>query len=167
MPIARPTHPLGPILTQVACSSPTATRLRAGLVAGIGFAILLTAGTLKPDVSGLGTHEQLGLPPCSLVALTGYPCPTCGMTTAFAHSARGQFLSAVKAQPAGLILALATALTTILAMRSVLTGRRWSINWYRVRPFKTAIALCLMLLGSWVFKIVLGVVSGVLPVRLL
>ena len=32
----------------------------------------------------MGTHQQLGLPPCNFVTLTGYPCPACGMTTSFA-----------------------------------------------------------------------------------
>ncbi|MGE3821953.1 MAG: DUF2752 domain-containing protein, partial [Isosphaeraceae bacterium] len=46
----------------------------------VAFAV---ASWLEPDPSGFGTHRQLGLPPCHFAWVTGKPCPTCGMTTAF------------------------------------------------------------------------------------
>jgi hypothetical protein len=61
------------------------------LVAAAGLAGLLgLAKTLVPDPRGFGTHVQLGLRPCAFATMTGRPCPTCGMTTAFAWFVRGR-----------------------------------------------------------------------------
>ncbi|MBL8991047.1 MAG: DUF2752 domain-containing protein, partial [Phycisphaerae bacterium] len=72
----------------------------AGLVAG---------NRLTPDPSGHGTHRQLGMPMCGWLAATGAPCPTCGMTTAFAHACHGDLLASLRTQPMGLAGALALA----------------------------------------------------------
>lgn len=77
---------------------------------------------LKPDPSGIGTHEQLGLPPCSYAEATGLPCATCGMTTAFAHAAHGQLLTSFVTQPAGMLLCLLTAIYAVLAAYSLFAG---------------------------------------------
>jgi hypothetical protein len=67
--------------------------------------VLGLARWLEPDPRGYGTHVQLGLPPCTFFRLTGRPCPTCGMTTAFAWSVRGRVDRAWRANPAGCLLA--------------------------------------------------------------
>ena len=55
------------------------------IVLALGLAgVLGTARLLEPDPRGFGTHTQLGLAPCAFARITGRPCPTCGMTTAFA-----------------------------------------------------------------------------------
>jgi hypothetical protein len=59
--------------------------------------VLALARLLSPDPRGYGTHLQLGLPACGFLALTGLPCPACGLTTCFAHLARGQLALAVRA----------------------------------------------------------------------
>ena len=46
---------------------------------------------LKPSTKGLATHTQLGLPPCGFYTEYGWPCPTCGYTTAVTHVAHGQW----------------------------------------------------------------------------
>lgn len=73
-------------------------------------AVFLAAWILTPDDSGSGTHRQLGLPECLLLQLTGVPCPTCGMTTAFSHFVRGHWLAALQSNPAGALLALGLAI---------------------------------------------------------
>lgn len=68
-------------------------------------AILLgIARALTPDPSGIGTHLQLGLPRCGFLWLTGLPCPACGLTTAFAHMARGEIAQAASANALGVLL---------------------------------------------------------------
>ena len=66
--------------------------------------VIALAATLSPDPSGHGTHQQLGLPPCGFIYVTGYPCPGCGLTTAFAHMVRLQFVGAARANPFGILL---------------------------------------------------------------
>lgn len=91
-----------------------------------GAAVLLVAAMLEPDARGYGTHAQLGLPPCGFLLLTGAPCPGCGLTTAFAHAIRGDWMLAANANPFGLLLfglVLASVPLTILA-----GWRRWSVD---------------------------------------
>jgi hypothetical protein len=84
---------------------------RVGLIglAALLIGLFATAGRLAPDPRGFGTHEQLGLSPCAILRLTGRPCPTCGMTTAFAWLVRGELARAWRANPAGLIAAVVCA----------------------------------------------------------
>lgn len=84
-------------------------RCFAAVLALIALTVLIVAWRLAPDPSGMGTHRQLGLPQCGWLASTGYPCPTCGMTTAFAAAAHARPVDALRSQPGGAILALGTA----------------------------------------------------------
>lgn len=69
-------------------------------------AILITARTLEPARDGFGTHQQLGLPPCTSVALFGIRCPSCGMTTSWSLATRGELLEAARINCGGLLLAI-------------------------------------------------------------
>jgi hypothetical protein len=77
-------------------------------IAAAGATLLGIARALTPDPSGLGTHTQLGLPRCGFLALTGLPCPACGLTTAFAHMARAELGAAVSANALGVLLFVIT-----------------------------------------------------------
>lgn len=77
------------------------------IVAGlVVLGMLITARVLEPDGSGMGTHQQLGLPPCTSVALFGMRCPGCGMTTSWSLFLRGQFVAAITANMGGVMLAI-------------------------------------------------------------
>lgn len=75
--------------------------LAVGLVGLLG-----VARGLRPDPRGFGTHTQLGLRPCAFASLTGRPCPSCGMTTAWAYLTRGCLKDSWRANPAGCLIAL-------------------------------------------------------------
>lgn len=83
---------------------------------------LVTAYLLQPAAQGHGTHRQLGLPACGWQVSMGLPCPTCGMTTSFAHVARGEFLAAATTQPAGMLLCVVVAMTVVGSLWAALTG---------------------------------------------
>ncbi len=157
-------HPLGPWIEPVACATPVRGRLMAGVVAGVGLALVGVAVYLSPDPSGMGTHQQLGMPPCTSVVITGYPCPTCGMTTAFSLTVRGRLLSAFHAQPAGLVFALATVLATAVALVSAATGRFWTPNFYRISWPRWMLGFVILLLAGWGYKLVVGIAAGSLPI---
>lgn len=96
----------------------------ASIVLAIGLA---TAVWLEPDARGLGTHQQLGFPPCTFVTLFGRRCPSCGMTTAWANLVRARLAKALQANAGGAILGLlAMGLMPWLAV-SALRGR-WLIG---------------------------------------
>ena len=157
-------HPLGPVLYRVPARRPLTTRLTAAMLL-IGCAALLwLAGRVEPHPAGLGTHEQYGLPPCSLVVLTGYPCPTCGMTTAFAHTVRGELWAAFNAHPGGFAFGLATIIALSVSLSVLITGKVWRVNWYRVSPARVTLAIALIWLGGWGYKLAVGLISGKLPI---
>ena len=134
---------------------PVARRVT-GLLLALGCGLVLgLAVYLTPSGDGIGTHEALGLPPCSWVVNMDMPCPTCGMTTAFAHAAHGELGSALLAQPLGFVLAVLTAMLLILGIHQALTGSRllgtmMSKVWTRWTPWIIGI----LLLGSWGWKII-------------
>lgn len=135
------------------------TRVAWGVIATAMAAVLVTAAILTPAKEGMGTHEALGLPPCSLVVTSGLPCPTCGMTTSFAHAMRGQFISAFIAQPMGLMLWVGTWLIAIYGTSVAVRGKGLWINWDRLAPrLMLTLGICMML--GWGFKIAWGMATG-------
>ncbi len=147
-------HPLGPLVRRVSHPKSLRTRLLAALIL-VGCLTLLALGVwLRPDRSGLGTHQQLGLPPCALVQFAGIPCPTCGMTTAFAYTVRGQWVSGFLAQPFAFMLGIATILCVPLSAQALLTGRTWQVNWYRLSPNRTMVVVIVFFVLAWGFKII-------------
>jgi hypothetical protein len=129
-------------------------------------AVLGMARYLTPNPAGLGTHQQLfGLAPCSFVLTSGLPCPTCGMTTSFAHMMHGHPLAAFKVQPAGAILCLLTAGTCVFGLYVAVSGNLATLNWNRIGPVRLMLAFGLLILGGWAFKIAHGLLTGELPIR--
>lgn len=165
-PIAMPAtgaHPLGPLLLQTPVVRKTRTIVICMAILVGCVALLATAATISPEHAGLGSHRQLGLPACSVITLTGYPCPTCGMTTAFAFAVRGKFLSAFDAHPGGLCFALGVVVTGVVALAVLITGKIWSVNWYRISPARVALGSVLLVLGGWAYKLAIGLATGTLP----
>ena len=91
--------------------------------------ILALARLLHPDPRGFGTHEHLLLPPCMFLKLTHLPCPFCGMTTGFAHMARGELLAATKCNPGAPLLFLLTCLCGLLSVRGLIAGAPVLPDW--------------------------------------
>lgn len=124
------------------------------LVAGVCALIVLGLSVwLKPDPRGIGTHEQLGLPPCGFVQMfEGVPCPSCGFTTTFALAAHARPLDAIHNQPFGFVLFLLTVAAAPIALLASLRGvslfeatERWP--WGRL--FLAFVGLWLL---AWLYK---------------
>ncbi|MEX2559584.1 MAG: DUF2752 domain-containing protein [Pirellulales bacterium] len=104
---------------------------------GAGWMVpLVVALWLEPSPTGLGTHRQLGLPPCTSIWLFGIRCPSCGMTTSWSHAVRGDWSSAVGANTAGALLAALTMLGGPWLMLSAARGR-----WLLIRPTERLLAV--------------------------
>ena len=105
-------------------------------------ALLIVAGFLTPDRHGHGTHQQLGLPPCTFVVLFGRPCPSCGMTTSWAWLVRGRLVEAFQANAGGALLGILAAVSAVWLLLSATGGR-----WFAWKPDATAILITLVLIG--------------------
>jgi hypothetical protein len=143
-------HP--PVAVAVGTSE-TARRLIGGVVAIGATAILGLAAWLDPSPAGLGTHSQLNMPACGWIMLIDVPCPTCGMTTAFAHAAEGNLPAALATQPLGGVLAIATAIALLVGAYTALTGSRVAVLFGRLWGRRTAWVLGFAITGAWVFKV--------------
>jgi hypothetical protein len=94
-----------------------------GLIAGF-----VLAASLEPDPRGYGTHQRLGLPPCSFQILFGLKCPSCGSTTSFAHFVRGEWFASIRSNPGAFVLALLSACMVPWGAYSVWIGRTWKLE---------------------------------------
>lgn len=74
------------------------------------------------------THRQLGLPECTFKHATGLPCPSCGMTSAFALLVRGDLWHALQANWVGAGLAILGMAFIPWSLISICRGR-WL--WFR------------------------------------
>ena len=129
---------------------------------GLMAAPLFVATQLKPDASGLGTHRELGLPPCAFYFFTGFPCPFCGMTTSWTWAAHLHPLKSFLTQPMGFVFFLcAIALCITFAFLAAIGAP--AMRPERVLPrvprrvWWTAIALIAI---AWIYKslVVRGIV---------
>ncbi|WP_254507031.1 DUF2752 domain-containing protein [Anatilimnocola floriformis] len=87
--------------------------------------LLVIAASLHPSPNGLGTHQQLGLPPCSSITLFGIRCPACGMTTSWSHLMHGHVLQSAHANSGGMLLALYSLAAGPWMIASAALGRWW------------------------------------------
>ncbi len=118
-------------------------------------AVLVLAGSLTPDPRGYGTHEALGLAPCSMKQLTGVACPSCGMTTAFSLAAHGRLFDALATQPAGAILAMGCAMIVLAC--GYAAWRDTPIERYiaaLLRP-RLIVGLIGLVVVAWIYRIII------------
>ncbi len=137
-----------------------------GLLIGIVLTLLALFGValwLNPyEVDGsprrLATHQQLGLPPCTFVAVTGQPCPACGMTTSFALLVRGDVANSLRANWVGTLLALFCLLLIPWGVASIVRGRTLLIR----SPEQAALSVCIILFSLMMLRWAFVVVGSVL-----
>ncbi len=138
-------------------------RVRGSALAMVCGGVIALSAVLTPRPSGHGTHTALGMPGCSWLMRTGWPCPSCGMTTSFAWMAHGRADRAFLAQPFGVVLFLAVAALGVLSVVEAAAGRDVL---GRLRPrVWWAIAGAAGLLAGWAFKAAWGAACGMYPLR--
>jgi len=138
-------------------------RVRGLAVAAGAWAAIAAAACLVPDPSGCGTHEQLGLPPCSFLARTGWPCPSCGLTTSVAATSRGRVVFGFKAHPFGVMVVAGLAVLGLAGAVEAVGGRD-TIRLLRPGMLWAWAAIIGLPVG-WIVKIIIGVADGSLPMR--
>lgn len=124
------------------------------IVLGLGaLSVVVIAAILHPSAEGHGTHTQLGLPPCGFIVVTGYPCPGCGLTTAFAAMAHFDPLLAAFANPFGVLLFLVTLVFVPISFRAAWRGEPVLDTLERLGTPWWAAFLALASVSVWVTKV--------------
>ena len=136
-------------------------RLRGLAVTACCGAAIGLAAWLSPDAAGAGTHRQLGLPVCSFLAQTGYPCPTCGLTTSVSAMAHGRFVLAGGSHPFGVVLFTGLVVLAAAAVYETLTGRKALTR--LGRPSWWVWMFIIGIPAGWVLKLIRGIADGTLP----
>lgn len=116
--------------------------------------VLLAAAYLAPDPAGVGTTTRLGMAPCGFLERTGLPCAACGMTTSFNYAVRWQWAAAFWAQPMGLVLTIATAITFWGSAYAAATAVPVHRLVGRLPGAKLIVAFFALGIAAWAFKMV-------------
>lgn len=148
-------------LEQIRTGGAAATRLASAstdrwlwVLTGVPAALVIgLACVLTPDPSGMGTHAQLGLPPCLFHALTSWPCPACGLTTSFAHMARLNVVAAFAAHPLGVPLFLATLAAVPLSLAGALRGWPFGATWRRFGLPRGLPWAAVAIMAAWIVRV--------------
>lgn len=102
----------------------------------------------------MATHRQIGLPPCTFYAVSGLPCPSCGMTTSFSLLMHGDVHGSLRANAVGTLLAGFCLLLIPWCLASAVVRRTLFIrSTERTLTFVVLVFLSLMVV-RWV--VVLG-----------
>ncbi|MGV3484744.1 MAG: DUF2752 domain-containing protein [Planctomycetaceae bacterium] len=116
---------------------------------------LAIAAHLRPATAGLGTHQQLGLPPCTARSLWGVRCPACGMTTSWSHLVRGEVRRSLQANAGGTALGLVTFSVITALVGHAATARVPRRGWYVWLAWSLVVALVLAV-SDWVWRMASG-----------
>jgi len=124
-----------------------------------GWALFLIAGFglsfyMKPDSRGFGTHQSLGLPPCSFRVWFGIHCPSCGSTTCFSHFVRGEWPAAIQSNVSAFGLALVCAVMIPWCIFSVYRGKMWRVPQPALALIWIVAVLGSISLTQWVYKLI-------------
>lgn len=123
------------------------------VVSGTLVGLWVTAVSLQPSPNGFGTHQGLGLPPCSLVQWTGIRCPSCGMTTSWAHLIRGNLPASLWANTGGCLLGIVALAATPWCLAASLTGRWWLIEPDERIGLAVALSVFVVTVIDWVLRL--------------
>lgn len=129
------------------------TRVAYVFYMAVFIAMLVIAFRLTPSSNGVGTHEQLGFPACGFLTLTGWPCPSCGLTTSITHLVHGNFIQAVLVQPFGVFLFVALTSLFVYSLWAFAAGRPLSALTESAVFEKAQFILLAVLLVSWMYNI--------------
>jgi len=126
--------------------------LSGGFAAALLTVLIIAAG-LDASPEGFGTHTQLGLDECGFVEMFGYPCASCGMTTAFTHAADFSLLRAAITQPAGAVFALAAAVAFWILGYVAVTGSAVGRSLVDFVGMKLVWVGLTLLGAAWIYKV--------------
>jgi hypothetical protein len=127
--------------------------LAVGLTGVLGVAIWLRPYDEQSKPLTMETHRQLGLPPCTFLWATGYPCPACGMTTSFALLMHGDVVSSLRANWVGTIAAALGLFAIPWSVASLCYGRTLFVRSLERTFTIVAIIMMAALVLRWCFVV--------------
>jgi len=108
--------------------------------------------------SALWRPSDNGIILCPFRAITGYPCPGCGMTRAFSAIAHGELWRAVRYNPLSPLLFLAFIAIWAGAAATILNWPRVRALVMRLQPSALATnVLLVIMLAWWVVRLAIGI----------
>lgn len=137
-----------------------AERGSGALLAAAMALVILLARWLEPDPSGVGTHEQLGLAPCTFHWVLGLPCPFCGMTTAFSHLAHGNVATGFASQPAGALFFFGVLAVMVGGAACAVSGLFPARAVERLTAAKGLFLLAAIVGAAWIYTIIRTLAHG-------
>jgi hypothetical protein len=119
---------------------------------------LIAGGVLL--VTALLPLDRIPWTICTFLRITGYPCPTCGLTRGFVAMAHGQWPAVLRDCPLAALLYAATAFVFAVNAAALLCGVRLTpgrrLEW-RARAWVVCLCFCgLLVLLNWVYRLALG-----------
>jgi len=126
------------------------------LAGGVLVMLLATAACLSPNPRGMGTHRQLGLPPCTIVQWFGIRCPSCGMTTSWAHLLQGDAIAAFRANAGGALLAAGALVCGPWLLISGVRGRWLVAPPHEGLTLAAGLVIVAVTLIDWTLRVSLG-----------
>lgn len=123
-------------------------------LAGIWVTVFTIGALLNPYFEDgtprrMETHRQMGLPECTFKEVTGYPCPSCGMTTSFSLLMHGDVWNSLRANFAGTVLAALGLVYVPWSVLSAWRGRFMYIRSLEMTLFRISIVFIVLLFGRW------------------
>jgi Protein of unknown function (DUF2752) len=97
----------------------------------------------------------LGLPRCPLLAMTGFPCLTCGATRCAIAFGHGHFFQAWLWNPLALVGICGLVLFDLYAAIVLVAGlpRLRLTNWNRVEKNVARLAVVALILANWIYLV--------------
>ncbi len=130
-------------------SRPLVDRGIACVVIAVAIVFVSLLSSVEADPRGHGTHESLGMEPCSWPGQLGIPCPTCGVTTAATLMVHLSPIQSIVTQPFGAFLTLVGLWSAFIAA-FCLARRRSFVAWIGFLPYGSIVVFgTVLLLLSW------------------
>lgn len=116
-----------------------------------GAGAVLTASFLLPREKPLGDLQL-----CAVKAISGYPCPSCGITRSMVEIGHGDVGRALSFHPLG--PALFAVLLVLVAVPILPTSTRDWLHTLSLSP-RVAVAVVAVIVATWAVRLVLGMQS--------